>query len=114
MIYTNKHLHLMCKNIKTKFFMFKTNDGKIHLANDVSFIGSKVFNLTNFITDIDEEHAKLYIVELFKNHGDIDESSHYTDMRNCCDCFTDLRTVVMNGKPIQMIADNDGFYGFKK
>ena len=102
----------MCKNIQSKFIIFKTNDGKIHLANGFSSINSKFFNLVDFITDIDKEHVKYYIYKMFKNRGHIDGLDIYTDMRNCRYNVNDFRYIITNGKPIYMIADNNGFYGF--
>lgn len=108
---SSKQLSLMAKNIPTNFIMFQSNDKKMHVAYDIVFVRERIYDVGVFITDVNAEHVKKYIYELFHNH-DIDTFESYTDYRNCSYPYNDLKIIVHKCGVKHIIADNNGYYGF--
>lgn len=120
--YTEKHLDLICKKIQTEFYIFQTSDSKIHFAFDIFRIGKRIDDVEFFVSGIDFEHVKKYLIEmLHAGHCKVCIATvgypfnidKYTEDRVCCYALHDMKSIVKRSEYIHYIADNEGWHGFK-
>lgn len=113
---TNKDLDLIAKNMSISFAVIQEEDGEIHFMWDLVKLSGEICSVGYLVADISKEYCEKLFVNLSKEKSatrfDIYETDKYITDRWSCEPNLDFKRICERNSKLNLIADNNGWYGF--